>query len=65
MLLPWWVYFVIFGIVLSGFMVLYTAKQEQDEEQEYIEQEGEVYMSRIKEERNRRLGLSEIEETKG
>ena len=52
--LPWWVYVVIVGIIVSGYMVLYTSKKEQDLDQEFIEQEGNVYMQRIQEERERR-----------
>lgn len=52
--LPWWVYVVIVGIIVSGYMVLYTSKKEQNIDQEFIEQEGNVYMQRIKEERERR-----------
>ena len=52
--LPWWVYVVIVGIIVSGYMVLYTSKKEQDLDQEFIEREGNVYMQRIQEERERR-----------
>ena len=52
--LPWWVYLVIVGIVLSGYMVLYTSKREQDMDNEFIEKEGEVYMKRLEEEREKR-----------
>lgn len=52
--LPWWVYVVIVGIIVSGYMVLYTSKKEQDMDQEFIEREGDVYMQRIKKERERR-----------
>ncbi|AND06669.1 TPA: sporulation YhaL family protein [Bacillus thuringiensis] len=52
--LPWWVYLVIVGIVLSGYMVLYTSKKEQDMDNEFIEKEGEVYMKRLEEEREKR-----------
>ncbi|KOS29274.1 SigE-dependent sporulation protein [Bacillus anthracis] len=52
--LPWWVYLVIVGIVLSGYMVLYTSKKEQEMDNEYIEKEGEVYMKRLAEEREKR-----------
>ena len=52
--LPWWVYVVIIGIIVSGYMVLYTSKKEQDIDQEFIEREGNMYMQRIKEERERR-----------
>ncbi|MED0971608.1 sporulation YhaL family protein [Bacillus paramycoides] len=52
--LPWWIYFVIIGIVLSGYMVLYTSKKEQEMDNEFIEKEGEVYMKRLEEEREKR-----------
>ncbi|GGE72887.1 sporulation YhaL family protein [Priestia taiwanensis] len=53
-LLPWWVYLVIVGIVVSGFMVLYTEKKEQEIDDDYIEREGELYVQRMHEERERR-----------
>lgn len=52
--LPWWIYLIIVGIVVSGYMVLYTSKQEQEIDNEFIEKEGEVYMKRLAEERERR-----------
>jgi len=52
--LPWWVYLVIVGIVLSGYMVLYTSRKEQEMDNEFIEKEGEVYMKRLEEEREKR-----------
>ncbi|PEM44920.1 sporulation YhaL family protein [Bacillus toyonensis] len=53
-ILPWWVYLVIVGIVLSGYMVLYTSKKEQEMDNEFIEKEGEVYMKRLEDEREKR-----------
>lgn len=41
-------------IVLSGYMVLYTSKKEQEMDNEFIEKEGEVYMKRLAEEREKR-----------
>ncbi len=52
--LPWWIYLIIIGIVVSGYMVLYTSKKEQEMDNEFIEKEGEVYMKRLEEERERR-----------
>ncbi|EEL51859.1 MULTISPECIES: sporulation YhaL family protein [Bacillus cereus group] len=52
--LPWWIYLIIIGIVVSGYMVLYTSKKEQDMDNEFIEKEGEVYMKRLEKERERR-----------
>ena len=57
--LPWWVYLVIVGIVLSGYMVLYTSKKEQEMDNEFIEKEGEVYMKRLAEEREKRNQVSD------
>ncbi|MCP1122703.1 sporulation YhaL family protein [Bacillus sp. 3103sda1] len=52
--LPWWIYFIIIGIIVSGYMVLYTSKKEQEIDNEFIEKEGEIYMRRLAEERERR-----------
>ncbi len=49
-----WFKIVIVGIVLSGYMVLYTSKKEQEMDNEFIEKEGEVYMKRLEEEREKR-----------
>lgn len=61
-LLPWWVYAVIVGIVISGFMVIFTEKQEQDIENEYIEEEGNEYIQRMKMEKEKRIKRNSIEE---
>ena len=52
--LPWWIYLIIIGIVVSGYMVLYTSRKEQEMDNEFIEKEGEVYMKRLAEEREKR-----------
>ncbi|MDG4656747.1 sporulation YhaL family protein [Ectobacillus antri] len=52
--LAWWVYLVMIGIVVSGYMVLHTAKKEEEMDQEFIEREGEVYMKRLRAEQERR-----------
>ncbi|GGI15108.1 sporulation YhaL family protein [Bacillus sp. JJ664] len=57
LLLPFWMYIVILGIFVSGFMVLYTSKQDRDADEAFIEKEGEIYLQRIKEERERREQL--------
>lgn len=61
-LLPWWVYAVIVGIVISGFMVIFTEKQEQDIENEYIEEEGNEYIQRMKMEKEKRIKRNSIKE---
>jgi len=55
--LPIWMYVVVIGIFISGFMVVYTSRQEKEIDEEFIEKEGEIYLQRIKEERERREQL--------
>jgi hypothetical protein len=50
-------YAVVIGIFISGFMVVYTSRQEKEIDQEFIEKEGEIYLQRIKEEREQREQL--------
>ncbi|HHY74446.1 MAG TPA: SigE-dependent sporulation protein [Bacillus bacterium] len=52
--LPWWIYLVLAGIIFSAFMMVKTAKEEQDVDMEFIEKEGEIYIQRMEEERARR-----------
>ncbi|MBA4535665.1 sporulation YhaL family protein [Bacillus aquiflavi] len=55
MAIPIWIYFVLAGIAVSAYMTIKTAKEEKQRESELIEQEGEVYMHRLEEERTRKL----------
>jgi len=57
MSLPIWIYFVIAGIVISAFMAVKTAKEDRDQEMEWIEKEGEEYIDRMREEKERRNQL--------
>ncbi|MGV3466954.1 MAG: sporulation YhaL family protein [Heyndrickxia sp.] len=57
MSLPIWIYFVIAGIVISAFMAVKTAKEDRDQEMEWIEKEGEEYIDRMREEKERRKQL--------
>lgn len=59
MSLPLWIYFVVAGIFVSAFMALKTAKEERELEQDWIEKEGEVFIERMEEERERRNLLKE------
>ncbi|EKN70495.1 Sporulation protein YhaL [Schinkia azotoformans MEV2011] len=52
--LPWWIYLVLAGIVFSAYMMIKTAKEDQEVDMEYIEKEGEIYIQRMEEERARR-----------
>ncbi len=52
--LPWWIYIVLAGIVFSAYMMIKTAKEDQEVDLEFIEKEGEIYIQRMEEERARR-----------
>lgn len=60
MIIPFWIYFVVAGIVFSAFMAVKTAKIEAELEREQIESEGEVYMRRLQDEKERkRMSIQE------
>lgn len=56
--IPWWIYLVILFIVFSGYMSYRAMRAEQRLEQQFIEREGQVYMERIRQERNRKQHAS-------
>lgn len=49
--IPFWIYFVVAGIILSAYMVIRTGREERMIEEEIIEREGEIYMERLEKER--------------
>ncbi|MCM3004747.1 sporulation YhaL family protein [Priestia koreensis] len=57
--LPFWIYLVVAGIFFSGFMAIKTAQQDREVEDEFIEKEGEVYMERLEQERERRKDVNQ------
>ncbi|WP_421384067.1 sporulation YhaL family protein [Bacillus salacetis] len=54
MTLPIWVYFIVAGIFVSAYMAMKSAKEDREVENEWIEQEGEVYIKRMEDEKERR-----------
>ncbi|GAF22276.1 hypothetical protein JCM19047_2017 [Bacillus sp. JCM 19047] len=46
---PWWTYLLILGIVFSGYQWIRALKEEKEIDEDFIEQEGNVYMERIQE----------------
>jgi Sporulation protein YhaL len=60
--IPFWVYFVVMGIILSAYMVVRTGKEEKIIEEEIIEREGDIYMKRLEQERE---GKKESEKSLG
>lgn len=53
-MIPIWIYVVAAGIVMSALMALKTGREERTLEIENIEREGEVYMKRIEQEKEKR-----------
>jgi hypothetical protein len=56
MSIPIWVYAVVVGIVISAFMAIKTGREERSMELENIEKEGEIYLTRLEREKERRDG---------
>ncbi|MFD1017750.1 sporulation YhaL family protein [Thalassobacillus hwangdonensis] len=52
--IPVWVFFCIVFIFISGYMAFRAFKAEHHLEQQFIEREGQVYMSRMEEEKKSR-----------
>ncbi|MED1561056.1 hypothetical protein AJ85_07175 [Alkalihalobacillus alcalophilus ATCC 27647 = CGMCC 1.3604] len=51
---PWWIFLVIFGILFSAYMSMKYSLEERHVEHEFIEKEGQIYLERIEEEREKR-----------
>ena len=56
MTIPIWVYAVVVGIVISALMAIKTGREERLLEMENIEKEGEIYLTRQEQEKERREG---------
>ncbi|MGD6965429.1 hypothetical protein FZC78_16040 [Rossellomorea vietnamensis] len=54
MTLPIWMYFIVAGIFVSAYMAMKSAKEDREVENEWIEQEGEVYIKRMENEKEKR-----------
>jgi uncharacterized protein (UPF0128 family) len=52
--MPWWGYMLMFGILFSGYMVLRTSIEERRMDEQWIEQQGEVYIKRMEQEKEER-----------
>lgn len=51
---PWWLYFLIAGIVFSGYKAYEGMKEDKKVDESFIEEEGNVFIRRMEEERKRR-----------
>lgn len=49
---PLWMYFVITGIILSGYLAISHTLQDREIDRQFIEKEGQVYLEKIKKERD-------------
>ncbi|MET1177501.1 sporulation YhaL family protein [Peribacillus simplex] len=52
--MPIWIWFVFIGIIVSAVMAIWTARQERLIDDAWIEKEGQKYIERMEEERERR-----------
>lgn len=59
MLLPWYIYACIIGILVSGYMAFRTAREEKMVDHEFIEKEGQVFLDRIEQERQKKREMNE------
>ncbi|MBM7653766.1 sporulation YhaL family protein [Neobacillus cucumis] len=57
MTVPIWIYAVVAGIVISALMAIKTGREERQLEMESIEREGEIYLKRLEEEKEKREDL--------
>ncbi|MGE8205129.1 sporulation YhaL family protein [Heyndrickxia sp. NPDC080065] len=60
MSLPIWIYLCLAGIAVSAFMAVKTSREDRKLEQEWIEKEGEEYIERMEEEKERRKQVNEV-----
>ncbi|WML49655.1 sporulation YhaL family protein [Neobacillus sp. PS3-34] len=54
MMIPIWMYAVVAGIIISAAMALKTGREERLIEMESIEKEGEIYITRLEKEKEKR-----------
>ncbi|HEX7064776.1 MAG TPA: sporulation YhaL family protein [Bacillales bacterium] len=52
--IPWFVYLIIAGIVYCGYKFVSLSKEDHQADQEWIEQEGNVFIRRMEREKERR-----------
>jgi hypothetical protein len=52
--IAWWVYLVAAGILFSGYQVFSLSQKDKEIDEEWNEQQGEVYIKRMRAEKERR-----------
>ena len=53
---PWFVYLLLAAIVFSGYQFVKLSREDYKTDQEWIEEEGNVFLRRIERDRERRAG---------
>ncbi|QOY36366.1 sporulation YhaL family protein [Anaerobacillus isosaccharinicus] len=56
---PWWIYFIVGGIIVSGYLSFKYTKEDREVEQRWIEQEGETFMEPIRKRRENKQLMNE------
>jgi hypothetical protein len=52
--IPWWVYLVIAGILFSGYKAFSLSKQDKEIDDEWNEEQGNIFIRRMRDEKERR-----------
>lgn len=52
--MPWWIFLIVVLIFLSGYMAFRAMRAEKQLEQQFIEKEGNIYLQRMEDERQRK-----------
>lgn len=59
MVVPFWIWLVVAGIVVSAYMTIRTNWEEKEMELREAEQEGDIYIKRMEEEKEKRKQFHE------
>lgn len=60
--IPWFVYLLIAAILFSGYQFVRFSREDYKSDQEWIEEEGNVFLRRIEREREKRAHVEEDSE---
>lgn len=60
--IPWFVYLLIAAILFSGYQFVRFSREDYKSDQEWIEEEGNVFLRRIEREREKRANVEEDSE---
>lgn len=57
--MPFWIWLVVAGIVISAYMTIRTHREEQEKELQEAELEGAIYIERMEKEKEKRKQITE------